>query len=518
MAGWASGFEIGARSARGLIDTYRTSSRLNEIDKVMNEKPTEGYGFNKAEVDQVQAAVDSGQYDVGFDAERKAYTVAPKADPTQVGIVGQGELTRFLGKEQVGRMTPEQLDRARSLALSDIEMKTDPAAGLRMRREIAQQDRDAKRFGWEEQAQPLKQRGLELAASAGERVERQGVRSDDVLQIDDEIAKMPKEALEIYASRLNSNDSQFPMLYTGQTKDGFKFVTTDPANGKPTGKEITLNEAQLRQMAAASVLGMAGYGQESMVRLSGVNKEIADHIKMWNDTLTKTTGSENAAVHMGNQDRIAQQNANTNEAYRRQIAAAAGARAAGGSGGPKGADAMWNLAEQVAAKGHYGGNPERAYEGLKRGQVRGGVQEQAQKLEIKLRENMAPESEIQKQVAGLLLSNGLPPPAAIANLRAGKGPDGKPLTANDYAQWDQTFPAMLVEDILGSVPEPAAQPTKQGLPDRAPGSARAPRTPITTLVQPRTAAEARAQINPPVQPRLTDEELAIRAMGLKLPR
>lgn len=506
------------QSFNATYDTVNKVGRDYEMSGITNAKPEQTYGFNPGEVGQVQAAVDSGQYDVGFDAERKGYTVAPKADPSQVGFVGQAPMTRFLGKEYGGAMTADDLDNARMSAMAQAEMKYDPVAGMRMRREASAQQRDTKRFGWEEQAQPLKQRGLELAASAGERVERQGVRSDDVLQIDDEIAKMPKEALEIYASRLNSNDSQFPMLYTGQTKDGFKFVTTDPANGKPTGKEITLNEAQLRQMAAASVLGLAGYGQESMVRLSGVNKEIADHIKMWNDTLTKTTGSENAAVHMGNQDRIAQQNANTNEAYRRQMAAAAGARAAGGSGGPKGADAMWNLAEQVAAKGHYGGNPERAYEGLKRGQVRGGVQEQAQKLEIKLRENMAPESEIQKQVAGLLLSNGLPPPAAIANLRAGKGPDGKPLTANDYAQWDQTFPAMLVEDVLGSVPEPAAQPTKQGLPDRAPGSARAPRTPITTLVQPRTAAEARAQINPPVQPRLTDEELAIRAMGLKLPR
>lgn len=178
---------------------------------------------------------------------------------------------------------------------------------------------------------------------------------------------------------------------------------------------------------------------------------------------------------------------------------------------------MWNLAEQVAAKGNYGGNVERAYEALKRGQARGGVQEQVQKLEIKLRESMAPEAEIQKQISGLLLSNGLPPPAAIANLRAGKGPDGKPLSANDYAHWDQTYPAMPVEDILGSVPEPAAQPTKQGLPDRA-VNARPVRAPITTLVQPRTAAEARSQINPTVQPRLSDEELAIRAMGLKLPR
>ena len=145
------------------------------------------------------------------------------------------------------------------------------------------------------------------------------------------------------------------------------------------------------------------------------------------------------------------------------------------------------------------------------------MQEQVTKLELKLRENMVSEPEIQKQLSGFLLSNGLPPAAAITNLRSGKGPDGKPLTANDYAQWDQTFPAMPVEDILGSVPQPAAQTENTGLPARI-NSARPARAPITTLVQPRTAAEARAQINPPATPRLTDEELFIRGMGLNLPR
>ena len=76
---------------------------------------------------------------------------------------------------------------------------------------------------------------------------------------------------------------------------------------------------------------------------------------------------------------------------------------------------------------------------------------------------------------------------------------------------------MPVEDILGSVPQPAAQTENTGLPARI-NSARPARAPITTLVQPRTAAEARAQINPPATPRLTDEELFIRGMGLNLPR
>lgn len=505
------------QSFNATYDTVNKVGRDYEMSKVANAKPEETYGFNQGEVGQVQVAVDSGQYDVGYDAERKGYTVAPKADPTQVGFVGQAPMTRFLGKEYGGALSADDLDAARLGAMAQAEMKYDPVAGMKMRREAAAQQRDNKRFGWEEQAQPLRQRGLELAASAGERVERQGVRSDDVQKIDDEVAKMPKEALVIYASKLNTNDSQFPMLYIGQNKDGYKFISTDPATGMPSGKEFVLNEAQLRQTAGAAVLGAAGYGQESLARLSSVNKEIGDHIRTWNDALAKSISSENDALHKGNQDRVSQQNANTQEAYRRQMGTAAGARAAGGAGGAKGADALWNLAEQVAKKGHYSGNPERAYEGLKRGQARGGVQEQVTKLELKLRENMVPEPEIQKQLSGFLLSNGLPPAAAITNLRSGKGPDGKPLTANDYAQWDQTFPAMPVEDILGSVPQPAAQTENTGLPARI-NSARPARAPITTLVQPRTAAEARAQINPPATPRLTDEELFIRGMGLNLPR
>ncbi|HQT19128.1 MAG TPA: hypothetical protein PLE48_13400 [Thiobacillus sp.] len=499
-------------------DTYDTVNKVGrdyERSKVANGKPEETYGFNQGEVAQVQAAVDSGQYDVGYDAERKGYTVAPKADPSQVGFVGQGVMTRFLGNEQPGTMTPAQIDRARAMAMADVEMRDDPIAGLRLRREISTQDREDKRFGWEEQAQPLRQRGLELAASAGERTERKGQAED----ASDEIFKSSikeytgaPEQIESTARYLNQNSARISM--GSPDANGFVRISVVAADG--TAEFVKLTRQDQAQLYAAGRL-LETNPAKALEIMGGVNKNLATAIAQENGLVDQFATNANDVAYKGGQLGVAQQNANTMEAYRRQIGPEAGARAAGGAGGAKGADALWNLAEQVAKKGHYSGNPERAYEGLKRGQVRGGVQEQATKLELKLRENMVPESDIQKQLSGFLLSNGLPPAAAITSLRSGKGPDGKPLTANDYAQWDQTFPAMPVEDILGSVPQPAAQTENTGLPARI-NSARPARAPITTLVQPRTAAEARAQINPPATPRLTDEELFIRGMGLNLPR
>ena len=506
------------QSFNATYDTVNKVGRDYEMSKVANAKPEETYGFNQGEVGQVQAAVDSGQYDVGYDAERKGYTVAPKADPTQVGFVGQAPMTRFLGKEYGGALSADDLDAARLGAMAQAEMKYDPVAGMKMRREAAAQQRDTKRFGWEEQAQPLKQRGLELAASAGERTERKGQAEDAA----DEIIKSSikdytgaPEQIESTARYLNQNSARISM--GSPDAKGFVRISVVAADG--TADFVKLTRQDQAQLYAAGRL-LETNPAKALEIMGGVNKNLATAIAQENGLVGQLATNANDAAYKGGMLGVYQQNANTQEAYRRQMGAAAGARAAGGAGGAggaKGADALWNLAEQVAKKGHYSGNPERAYEGLKRGQARGGVQEQVTKLELKLRENMVPEPDIQKQLSGFLLSNGLPPAAAITNLRSGKGPDGKPLTANDYAQWDQTFPAMPVEDILGSVPQPAAQTENTGLPARI-NSARPARAPITTLVQPRTAAEARAQINPPATPRLTDEELFIRGMGLNLPR
>jgi len=461
-----NGFLDAIQSFNAAYDTVEKVGKGFEQARAMRETPQEsrGYTTNDGEMLRNIAEARDAEGNLAYQLEARpdnTYGLKVRGqDGTYTPVDGPGiaagAVTDFMGKRTAGSLDQSQIDRARYSKIADIEAKYDPRAALQMRRELVNQDREDQRFNWEQQAQPMKLRSAELGLKSGERTERQGERGDMIQQLDDAVAQMPRDALEVYASKLNTNDSPYPMLYTGQTKDGFKFVTTDPATGKPSGKEFVLNEAQLRQMASASVLGMAGYGQESIARLSSVNKEMADHIKTWNDAISKSTASENDALYKGGQLAVAHQNADTNEAYRRQMATAAAARASGAGGG-KGVDAIWSKAEEVAKAGHYGGNVERAYSALKRGQDRGGVQEEATKLEIKLREAGQPEAAIQQQLGAFLVARGLPPASEVARLRSGVGPDGKPLTAEDYASWDRRFPGMPAEDVLGSSPVPSRE-------------------------------------------------------------
>lgn len=343
---FARNFQLGMQIAGDAMDTYSSARQKRDLGRIADAKPVESEGFTAADGDQMRAMAaainpETGRsyYDVQDDGQgglqvRNNFAYEGRGgtpvEPGSITALQPKRVTDFLGQRYEGALSPDRLDSLRYRATADVIGKDDPVRGMQMRRELKKDEREDARFVWEEKAAPLKQRGLELSASAGERTERQGVRSDDIQKLDDAIAQMPREALEIYASKLNTNGSQYPMLYTEKTKDGFKFVTTDPDSGKPTGKSFVLNEAQLRQMAGASVLAMAGYGQESMARLTSANKDIADYIKTWNDTQSKVATSHNDAVHKGNQDRIAQQTADSMEMYRRQLGGAASARAAGG--------------------------------------------------------------------------------------------------------------------------------------------------------------------------------------------
>lgn len=326
------------QSFNAAYDTVEKVGKGFAQSRAMSETPTESQGYTAKDGEFLRNIAEAKDADgnQAYQLEARddgSYGLKVRgADGNYAAVDGpgirQGTVTDFMGKRTGGTMSQDQVDRARYSKLADIESQFDPAAGMRMRRELATQEREDKRFAWEEQSQPMKQRAAEIGLNTAERADRQGQRTDVIQQLDDSVAQMPREALEIYASKLNSNDSPFPMLYTGQTKDGFKFITTDPASGKPTGKEFTLNEAQLRQMASASVLGMAGYGQESIARLSSVNKEMADHIKSWNDAITKSTTSENDARYKGGKLAIDQQQANSADAARRATLGLAQQRAA----------------------------------------------------------------------------------------------------------------------------------------------------------------------------------------------
>lgn len=147
--GWARGFEIGTRVAGDLLDTYNASKQRTELEKIANAQPEQSQGFTADQGEELRAAAESGQYDVGYDDTSKSYTVTPKADPTQTGRIGMQGVTDFNGQRTAGAMSDSQVANARARGMAGVVMKSDPVQGARMMRDVTQGERDDQRFGWE---------------------------------------------------------------------------------------------------------------------------------------------------------------------------------------------------------------------------------------------------------------------------------------------------------------------------------------------------------------------------------
>lgn len=135
---------------------------------------------------------------------------------------------------------------------------------------------------------------------AGVTQSKERQRAYSIREITDTAAKMPLADLEKQLPQLNTNNSQYPVLYTGKGKGGYSFLTTEP-DGTP-GNAFTMNEAQVRQLASAHALGDAGFGTESLTALASAHKDISDHITKRNDVTAKTVAANNTAVHYGGAD------------------------------------------------------------------------------------------------------------------------------------------------------------------------------------------------------------------------
>ena len=359
-------------------------------------------------------------------------------------------------------MTPAQIDNARARAYADVISRTDAARGLQMRQSVRAGERAEVEFAQNQALAPLRQRTAELQVSGAERGERAGVRADEIRDLADEVAKMPLAAVEIYASKLNANNSEVPVLYIGQTDKGYEFVTTDPDTKKPTGDRFKMNEAQMRQLATAYILSTKGYGAESMQLLTSVNKDFADHIDKWNRTAAATVTSGNDARAKGADQKykedklkIDQQEANDRGAYQRGLIAAANTRAeragagAGGGAGGKTQALLMEQAKQAAAQGLWGGKVESAYEALKRGYLRNEGRSEWDQIEFNLRKTGKDPEEIRAQKFDYWASRGMAPPEAIRTMQSGVNDEGKPLTQKDLTEWEQKFPNTPLVDVFG---------------------------------------------------------------------
>lgn len=155
---------------------------------------------------------------------------------------------------------------------------------------------------------------------------RNNQRTFDLDDINAGVAKLTPDELKERAQKLNLPNTKIPMLYTGETKGGYKFLSTDPATGA-VSKEFTLSDSQVRQMVAAQQMADKGFGTEAMAALAGVDKDVADHITKWNQTLQAVATSNNDALGKQDTVRLKEKELDQTAEYRNKALAIQGASA-----------------------------------------------------------------------------------------------------------------------------------------------------------------------------------------------
>lgn len=156
-------FIRGYQMGRQMVLDSRAEAERQEMAKIGQAKPEESEGFTAEQGEQLRAAADSGQYDIGFDQPQGTYTVRPRAGG-ETGLIAKQRVTDFLGERVAGSMTDRQQNDARARAMAGVLTRSNPLAGLRMQREIEQAQRTDK-------LQDLQMRDLERRDRAGARGE-----------------------------------------------------------------------------------------------------------------------------------------------------------------------------------------------------------------------------------------------------------------------------------------------------------------------------------------------------------
>lgn len=244
--GWASGFSAGTNLGKTLVNTYNQASQEDELRKIANEKPVESTGFTADQGAQLEAAAKTGQYDIGYDQEAKAYTVTPKSDPSKTGMVSMQGVTDFMGNRTAGRLDESQVNNAKLRAMAGVLGKTDPLQSTRLMREVTQGERDDKRFGWEAGGQENKSKMADLQLRALEDAEK--------------TKNMQRAIVEAVSNGPGAVDD----LFNNQYPDGFTSKSVVGPDGKWTiarmdksGKVVAENKFNTSIDLIGSVLASA---------------------------------------------------------------------------------------------------------------------------------------------------------------------------------------------------------------------------------------------------------------------
>lgn len=150
MSAFMQGLTAGSNVAAGWMDTYERSRKRAEEEALKARRAgittaqaeDSGMRYSAEQGAELERAAQSGQYDIGYDQERQAYTVTPKGlgagqvNPMDGAVppAGLGDpytpqptatyaptqrYGTFMGQEYEGEMTPERLQGLRNRAMLD---------------------------------------------------------------------------------------------------------------------------------------------------------------------------------------------------------------------------------------------------------------------------------------------------------------------------------------------------------------------------------------------------------------
>lgn len=159
---------------QGFEDGYDTIGKVIEdveMSKIAKAAPEASEGFTADQGAQLEAAAKSGQYDIGYDEAAKAYTVTPKADPSQVGRIAQQGVTDFLGNRTAGTMNEGQVDRARTMAQAGVIGRRDPNEAMKLRQSVKAGEREDQR--WDRQTKEWERTDQDRAREEQYRTDRE---------------------------------------------------------------------------------------------------------------------------------------------------------------------------------------------------------------------------------------------------------------------------------------------------------------------------------------------------------
>ena len=150
---------LAGMQARDARDKRKEEERLRaEMAEIANQKPIESQGYTEDQGADLRAAAERGdKIDIQYKDDGQGnqvfdrYVVTPKmpegqSGPTQPREVAMQGVTDFMGNRTAGRMTQDQIERGRMMAMAGVLGRHDPMEGMRLRREVKSQERDDQRW------------------------------------------------------------------------------------------------------------------------------------------------------------------------------------------------------------------------------------------------------------------------------------------------------------------------------------------------------------------------------------